>query len=371
MGRRPDRGPGSARVGLGAGSPAGYPAAVKPLPVNVAVFLTSPDVPGFNFTDRHARRLAEATGAQVHVCGSDAEFAERLPKADVALAWRFRPEWRPLAARLRWLATPAAGRDFMDALDGTLPFAVTFGTFHGEFMAETLLAMALAEVRGLTEAIRRQRAGEPWPREPVGRAATGLRGRHMVIVGFGHIGEWIAKLAKPFGVRITAVRRHSTRKPACLDAHDRTIAVGELDRVLPATDDLVLVLPREPDSAHLLDARRLALLPRHAVVYSIGRGHCIDEAALADALRRGRLRAAYLDVFETEPLPVDSPLRNCPHAVLMPHASAASPHYMDRFTDEIVAQFSRYAGGSSADPAKARRDKSGARPRIARRGTRG
>jgi len=289
----------------------------------IAVWLTSDDVPGFNFTAAHAAQVAAATGAAVRVCANGTEFAAALAAADVALTWRIPAGALAGAHRLRWIATPAAGRDYLN-LAAVPGVRITYGHFHGEFMAETVLGMMLAEARGLTDAVRRQLAGELWPRQAVGARCRSLRGTHAVIVGYGNIGRWIARLGRPFGVRVTGLRRQT---------------VHRLDALLPATDHLVLVLPAEDDSRHLLDARRLALLPAHAVVYNVGRGHCVAEAALAAALQDGRLRAAYLDVYQREPLPADSPLRRCPNAVLLPHTSAASPFYMDRFVTEFLADY--------------------------------
>jgi phosphoglycerate dehydrogenase-like enzyme len=87
----------------------------------------------------------------------------------------------------------------------------------------------------------------------------------------------------------------------------------------------------------MFDARRLALLPKQAVVYNVGRGNCIDEAALAKALKSGSLRGACLDVFKEEPLSAASPLaRNLPGLVRLPHASAFADSYMDLFVEEVI-----------------------------------
>ena len=92
----------------------------------------------------------------------------------------------------------------------------------------------------------------------------------------------------------------------------------------------------------LIDAARLARLPRHAVLYNVGRGNCIDEAALARALQTGTLRGACLDVFAREPLAPDSPLAaDLPGLVRMPHASAFADAYMDRFMDEVITWLSK------------------------------
>ena len=88
-----------------------------------------------------------------------------------------------------------------------------------------------------------------------------------------------------------------------------------------------------------MDERRLGLLPENATISNIGRGNSLDEAALATALREGRLAAAWLDVFHNEPLEEDSPLRSCRNAFIMPHCSAVSPNYLELFCDEFINKF--------------------------------
>jgi phosphoglycerate dehydrogenase-like enzyme len=293
--------------------------------MTIVTWLVSTEVAAFTFAPRHALQLTAALGAHVIVAGNEAEFVAALPAADIVLTWRFRQEWFALAPRLRWIATPAAGRDYLAGL--TLPpgVRVSYGQFHGEFIAETVVGMMLAESRGIADALRLPGA---WPRREIAARMQTLRGSQVVIVGYGNIGKWIARLLEPFGVRVTGIRRQAT---------EDALPVSALDEVLPGTDHLVLVLPAAEDSRHLLDARRLALLPAHAVIYSVGRGHCLDEAALATALNEGRLRAAYLDVFQEEPLPASSPLRTARNAVLTPHTSAVADQYLDRFVAEIIA----------------------------------
>jgi len=168
---------------------------------------------------------------------------------------------------------------------------------------------------------------------------TTLRGASITVLGFGNIGGWIGRLAKPFGVRVTGVGRRVPDRPDWFDDDDRAVSVDGLDAALPTTAYLVAPLPGPPEPDRILDARRLALLPPHAVVVNVGRGNAIDEAALVDALRDGMIDAACLDVFEQEPLPADSPLRALPNAFLMPHASAVAPSYLDRFVDEFIAKW--------------------------------
>ena len=100
----------------------------------------------------------------------------------------------------------------------------------------------------------------------------------------------------------------------------------------------------EPVTAAADDAEALAAIPRSAVLVNVGRGNAIDETALAERLEERRLAAAYLDVYRQEPLPDDSPLRTCGNALLMPHASAIAPNYLDLFVEEFIRRFARRYG---------------------------
>ena len=295
-------------------------------------------VPCFCIKARHVARLRSAyPAAKVTWCRTKASFLRALPKAQVAVTWAFRQDWFERAPLLLRIATPAAGRDFF-ALNPPPLVKVRYSTFHGPVMAETVLGLMLAFNRGLFEAYGHQLRGELWPREALFDIRL-LAGTHAVILGFGHIGDMIGQRLKPFGVRVTGVRRTvPRRRPSWFREGDAVVPVNRLDEALRRADHLILVLPSDTGTDRLIDAARLALLPKHAVVYNVGRGNCVDEAALAAALERGALRGACLDVFAQEPLTADSPLaRNLPGLVRLPHASAFTETYMDRFLDEAVA----------------------------------
>ena len=304
---------------------------------SIVVFQES-TVPYFCIKARHIARLRAAyPKAKVTWCRSERAFVRTLPNVQVAVTWAFRQEWFARAPLLRCILSSAAGRDFFP-LTPPRQVKVRQGTFHGPLMAETVLGLMLAFNRGITEAYRCQLRGEVWPRERLYGAVRLLRGSHAVIVGFGHIGTTVARLLKPFGVRVTGVRRTpQTRRPPWFAKADAQVTLERLDEVLPEADHLILVLPSDTGTDKLIDAARLARLPRHAVVYNVGRGNCIDEAALAKALKTGAVRGACLDVFAQEPLTKSSPLaKNLPGLVRLPHASAFAEEYMDRFLDEVV-----------------------------------
>jgi phosphoglycerate dehydrogenase-like enzyme len=305
----------------------------------IGVFQESP-VPYFGIRGRQVARLRAAfPGARVTWCRSERAFVRALPRMQAAVTWAFRQEWFARAPRLRCVLSSAAGRDF-HRLDPPPHVTLHYGAFHGPFMAETVLGLMLAFNRGILTAHRRQLQGDLWPRAPLYGTVRLLRGSHAVILGFGHIGQAIGALLKPFGVRVTGVRRTpQARRPRWFGADDRVVAADRLDAALPEADHLIAVLPSDTGTDRLLDAGRLARLPRHAVVYNVGRGNCIDEAALAAALKKGALRGACLDVFAQEPLTDASPLAgDLPGLVRLPHASAFADEYMDRFIDEVIAR---------------------------------
>jgi phosphoglycerate dehydrogenase-like enzyme len=284
--------------------------------------------------DREAPEFAWTRAA------GEADFLRELPAAAAALTWRFRREWQASAANLRLISTPAAGREWME-IRSRPGLAVWFGGFHGIFMAETVLGLMLAFVRGVKAGIDSAARGEAWPREKVHSQMRPLRGARVVILGFGNIGKWIGRRLKPFGVRLAGVNRSDLSRPDYFDAGDAVHPLERLDDLLPTADHLVLALPGDTDSGRILDARRLALLPRSAYVYNVGRGSAIDQVALAASLESGSLAGAGLDVFEREPLPAEDPILLAPNLIRLPHVSAFAPGYMDAYLDEFLDRLRR------------------------------
>ncbi|MDR0362059.1 MAG: D-2-hydroxyacid dehydrogenase [Planctomycetota bacterium] len=288
-------------------------------------------VPRPDFIDRARRLLPEFEWSE---CADEKTFLAQLPRADAVLVWRFDAAWRGLAEKLRWIATPAAGAELI----GVQPddrLVVSHGAFHGVLMSETVLALMLAFVRGIKAGFDLR--DDPWPRARLTEIARPLAGSTALILGFGHIGKWIGRRLKALDVRLVGVNRTDLARPDYMESGDSVVPADELDRWLPEADHAILVLPSGRGTDKIMDARRLALLKAGAYLYNVGRGNAVDEEALAEALRSGRLAGAGLDVFEREPLPADSPLRRCPNAILLPHVSAMAPNYLDLFLDEFAA----------------------------------
>ena len=296
------------------------------------------DIPCFQPTDEQVRRfdaiLPDCADRPVRACRSEAEFVSLLPEATAVFVWTFRQEWFALAPRLRHLCTPAAGRDYFRV---TPPPEVTmhYGSFHGAIMGETALAAMLAYCHGLLPYSTAMRAdgGADWPRIEMARHGRRLGGSSVTILGYGNIGRHLGRMLAPFGAKVTGVTRGAHPELAD-DAAKLGITLDtadHLDDILPTTDHLVCFLPSGDATTNLLNARRLALLKPTSVIYNFGRGNLIDEETLAEALAAGRLAGAVLDVFQTEPLPANSPLRSAPNCWLYPHASAFAPDYLDLY----------------------------------------
>jgi phosphoglycerate dehydrogenase-like enzyme len=147
-----------------------------------------------------------------------------------------------------------------------------------------------------------------------------VRGRRVAIWGFGGIGRTLAGYLSMLGADVVGIARSKGRR----DGFD-VLDDADVDALLPMVDVLVLALPGGDETRHLIGADRLALLRPTAWVVNVGRGTVIDEAALIGALRAGALAGAALDVFETEPLPADSPLWDLPGVIVSPHAAGGRP----------------------------------------------
>ncbi len=269
-------------------------------------------------------------------CEAEEQFVAALPDADMAVTWKFRPEWTALAPKLKVIATPAAGREMIkpEPREG---LETLFGTFHGEMMAETVVGMMLAFARGIKLSMD-MRGKHNWPRQEISAQMFALRGSLAVILGFGHIGKWIGRLLKPFGVRLTGVNRSDMTRPVYFTENDTVVPIADLDQVLASADHLIAALPGTSETDKIINKDRLQLLSNKAFVYNVGRGNSIDATALADALQSGKLAGAGLDVYEREPLAMDSPLRLCDNVILLPHVSAMAPNYLDLFFNEFIGR---------------------------------
>ena len=253
-----------------------------------------------------------------------------------------------LAARdtLRWAHSGSAGVGgslYAETLASDVVLTNSAGV-HAEPIADTALAMMLHFARGIDWAVRAQ-AERRWHKSPFEAADAPVRELAegtVGLLGLGGIGRAVARRAAALGMRVVALRRSGGEGPPGVDV---LTGDGALDRLVSLSDYLVVTAPRTAETDGMIGARELALLPAGAVVINVSRGGIVDEAALADALRGGRLRGAGLDVFAREPLPTESPLWDLPNVLLLPHVSGTTHRFWRRETDLIVANLRRYLAG--------------------------
>jgi glyoxylate reductase len=220
------------------------------------------------------------------------------------------------AGRLRVVANVAVGYDNVDVAAAAargVAVANTPGVLD-ETTADLAFLLILAASRLAGSAERDLRGGR-WPGWGINQyLGQDVHGATLGLVGYGRIGAAVARRASGFGMQVLHHTRRDTGQPGY---------VPDLDRMLGDCDVVSLHVPLTDETRHLLDARRLALLPRHAVVVNTARGPVVDEEALAAALERGELFAAGLDVYEREPA-IHPRLLAAPNTVLLPHIGSAS-----------------------------------------------
>ena len=181
---------------------------------------------------------------------------------------------------------------------------------------------------------------------------SGAEGKTLLVVGLGRIGQATARLAKAVGLRVLGVRRSEQ----AFEGIDGLYPPERLHEALGAADFVVLHVPHTQATHHLIDADALACLKPGAVLINCARGAVVDEAALIEALGRERLAGAVLDVFESEPLPPESPLWTLDRVVVTPHVSDSVEDWQRRFAAFFRDNLERWRAGEAlenvVDPAR-------------------
>jgi D-2-hydroxyacid dehydrogenase (NADP+) len=254
------------------------------------------------------------------------------------------------ALALRWAHTHSAGADrpvFVELLQRGVAVTTSSGA-NAAVVAQTAVAGVLALARGFPQLMAAQRerrwaplAGAAMPRD--------LGGQTAVIVGWGPVGQKIAAMLAAAGLHCVAVRRDAVQ---AAEGGFETVGYDDLPTVLPRADWLVLACPLTARTHGLVDAAALALLPAGARLVNVARGEVVVQADLIAALRSGALAGAFLDVFEHEPLPPQSPLWALENVIVTPHAAGHSDGNQERVDALFLANLRRWAQGQPlANPA--------------------
>lgn len=245
------------------------------------------------------------------------------------------------APNLKWLHVFNAGVDH-PIFRGFIERGTAFTNSSGgaaEPIAQTAIGGLLMLARGFKGWAEAQRR-HAW--EPRLGDREDLRGQVLVVVGLGAIGHHIARLGQALGLHVVGVRRSPRRAD---DPVDEMLPPSQLAEVLPRCDWLALACPLTDETRRLIDAAAFSRLKRGARLLNVARGEVVDEAAMIEALRSGLVGGAYLDVFEQEPLPAESPLWDLPNVIISPHNSAESSGNDGRATGFFLRNIPRWARG--------------------------
>jgi phosphoglycerate dehydrogenase-like enzyme len=277
----------------------------------------------------HEQQLqAAAPGAKVSKVKPENLTAELVQEADVILGG-LPPAFLPHMKKAKLLQLNFAGvaPPYL-ALKDSHPDTVLCcaSGAYGPAISEHMVAMLLSLMKRLHQ-YRDDQEQAAW----IDRGDVhSIRGAKVLVVGLGDIGRCFARLCAAFGAEVIGIKRRAGVPPECVS---RVGTMAELDSLLPWADVVALSLPETPDTIHLMDSKRLALMKAGSFLLNVGRGSAIDQEALLKALRSGHLAGAGIDVTDPEPLPKDHPLWQEPNLVLTPHVSGL---YHLRLTLDLI-----------------------------------
>jgi phosphoglycerate dehydrogenase-like enzyme len=262
---------------------------------------------------------------------------EEIVEAEIVIAWSIRPEQIAAAKKLRWIHSPAAAVNqlmFPELVNSEI-ILTNAREVHGPVVAEHVIALIFALAKKIPGSVRLQEKhvwGQQilWDELPRVREVAGAT---VGMVGLGSIGRAVAQSARALGMRVIAVREHPEKGS---EGAEEIFAPAKIDEIFRQADYVVLAVPVTDSTKAIANAERLALMKPGACLINVGRGPLVDEPALVDALRAGKIGGAALDVFPKEPLPADSPLWDAPNLLITPHTAALT----DRLWDRHYALFS-------------------------------
>jgi phosphoglycerate dehydrogenase-like enzyme len=226
---------------------------------------------------------------------------------------------------LRWVHIHSAGadRDVYVRLKAKGVHVATSSGANAEVVAQTALAGLLALSRKFPQLVHAMHERQ-WAPLLGSELPPDLKGQNVVLVGWGPIAQRLAQFLKMLSLNVTVVRQHPQNQSDADPSKPAMITFAELQGVLPSTHWLILTCPLTDTTRGLVNATTLALMPRGSGLVNVARGEVVVEKDLIQALETGPLGSAYLDVFEHEPLPKDSPLWRLPNVILTPHSAGFS-----------------------------------------------
>jgi phosphoglycerate dehydrogenase-like enzyme len=258
--------------------------------------------------------------AEIHICDTYDGLAADLAAfgSEIIFSIKFGKGTYPRdavlsAQNLRWFNVGGAGIDHLTPWDPEYLTVTNSAGVAADVMAQHTMAAILSLTLAWPKFIRAQ-AERRWAPAKI----ASVEGRSVCVVGLGHTGAAVARRAGAMGLRVVGVRAH----PRAMDGIERVYGPDELHAALGDGDYVVICMPLTPDTRHLIDAKALAAMRPGAFLIDVSRGGVVDGEALVEALQSDHLTGAALDVFETEPLPADSPFWDLDNVIVTPHSSS-------------------------------------------------
>lgn len=288
---------------------------------------------------------AKVPGLVVHPCNNYSDLASVIAevKPNVLLASKVRhdPNSFPTdvvaeSNSLRWLHIGGAGIEHIRPWDTSRLTVTNSSGIHGLYMAQYAIAAMVTYTQHLDLYARQQRQ-HVWSRLD----CEGLHGRTLTLLGFGAIGQEIARTAKFFGMRVVAVRRN--QEPS--EYADVILPPDQLEAAVRQADFCILTIPLTAESRGIFDRRAIAALQPHAVLINLARGPIVDEPALIEALQAKAFRGAFLDVFNDEPLGDNSPFWDMENVIITPHSSSDAVGWEVDVAEVFTANLVRHLAG--------------------------
>lgn len=280
--------------------------------------------------------------ADFRTANSNEEALKHAGEANafVGIAPKISAELVSAMPRLEWVQSMTTGVDnllVMPELSPKVLISKCVG-IQGPQMSELALMMMLALTRGLQQQLLAQ-SQKTWDRQP----QPLLHSKTLCILGLGSIAETLACYSQALGMKVTGVSGR-TEAPHI----DRIYPRHRLIEAAADADFLAVLIPLSPATHHIVGAEVLAAMKPSAFLINIARGGCVDEHALLAALESGGIAGAGIDVFETEPLPADSPLWHAPNTILSPHVGGFADTYHEQCFPTVLENMGRYLDGGVA-----------------------
>jgi phosphoglycerate dehydrogenase-like enzyme len=288
------------------------------------------------------------TGIAFYEVRTREEMEARIGEADVVVvSGMWKNDLAPKAKRLRFIQSISAGVDQYDR-EVLAAHKIRLASAQGanaNAVSEHGMALILAIARRIPEAVQNQEK-RVW-RGMIGdltQREDELGGKTLLVVGIGRIGGRLARLAKAFDMRVIGVRRDPS---AGTQGADEIHGFDALPSLWGKADIVALTCPLTPETTGLVNAKALGAMKPGAQLVNLARGKVVDEAALIETMRAGRLSAAALDVTVEEPLPAESPLWTLPNVLITPHTGGETRRYEDAVIDLLLENLDRLWRGEA------------------------